>query len=68
MSKKLVGKLVYTINAKTILVDSWRCTDVFKGLNNETMYELRDGAKLAILPRRCVYVTFEKALEVAKRK
>lgn len=62
MSKKLIGKLVYIINNVTNQVDTWRCTDVFKGMNNELMYELKDGNRMMILPKRCIYKTYKEAL------
>lgn len=68
MSKKMIGKLVYTINNKTKAIDTWRCTDVFKGFNNELVYELRDGKTVILLPKRCIYSTFKKALEVANKR
>ena len=68
MSRKYIGKLVYTINANNNQIDSWRCTDVIKAHNNELMYELKDGPKVAILPKRCIYPTFKKSLEVANKR
>jgi ribose 1,5-bisphosphokinase PhnN len=67
MSRRLIGQLVYTINNQSKLIDSWRCTDVFKGINNEIIYELREGKKVILLPKRCVYPTYKKAYEAINK-
>ena len=64
---KLVGKLVYTINNKTNRIDAWRCSGYMGRVNNEAMYELKDGPRVAIFPKRCVYSTIREALEVVNK-
>lgn len=65
---KLIGKLVYTLNNQTKRVDTWRCSAYMGRINNEHMYELKDGPKVAILPKRCIYPTIRDALSVANKK
>ena len=62
--ESLIGKLVYTVNNTKKQVDVWRCIDSFKGPNNEVVCELKDGGKVMILPKRCVYSTFKAAQRV----
>ena len=66
MSK--IGKVCYTINANNNRVDTWICLDEFKGQNNETMYEIKDGGKIVVLPKRCVYFNHKEALNIANKK
>jgi len=65
-----VGKTVYTVNAKTNEVDEWLCFGEMSGLyqgKNERLCLLGKDRKQVVLPKRCVYNTLEKALEIAKR-
>ena len=64
---KLVGKLVYTINNKTKRIDAWRCSAYMGRINNESMYELKDGSKVTILPKRCIYQTIKEALDIVNK-
>lgn len=64
---KLIGKLVYTINNRTKRIDTWRCTEYMGRVNNESMYELKDGSKVTILPKRCIYPTIREALKVVNK-
>ena len=65
-----VGKVVYTVNAKTNEVDYWVCSGEITGLyrgNKERLCVLRRDRKSCILPKRCVFESWEKASAVAKR-
>ena len=65
------GKTVYTVNAKSGLVDVWTCNGEFKGEyqgRKERLCILNQGNKSLILPKRCVYVDHLKAIEVANSK
>jgi hypothetical protein len=64
---KLIGQLVYTINYKTNRIDTWRCSEYMGRVNNNPMYELRDGSKVAIFPRNCIYPTIREALKVVNK-
>ena len=64
---KLVGKTVYTVNAKTNSVDEWVCFGEFTGLyqgKKERLCFLEKDKKRLVLPKRCVFLTKEKALAV----
>jgi hypothetical protein len=63
-----IGYVCYTINASNNQVDSWICIDEFKGQNNELMYELKNGGKIVILPKRCVYFNRQEASNIANKK
>lgn len=66
----LVGKTVYTVNAKTNTVDSWICfgeiTGVYQG-KKERLCLLQKVRKTLVLPKRCVFETEEAARAVAKK-
>lgn len=64
---KLVGKICYTINNQTKRIDTWRCSAYMGRINSEPMYELKDGPKVAILPKRCIYPTIREALKVVNK-
>jgi hypothetical protein len=64
---KLVGKICYTINNKTKRIDTWRCSAYMGRINSEPMYELKDGPKVVILPKRCIYSTIREALKVVNK-
>lgn len=64
---KLVGKIVYTINNKTNRIDTWRCSECMGRVNGEYIYELKDGPRVAVLPRRCIYPTIREALKVVNK-
>ena len=66
MSDKLIGKICYTINSKENRIDTWKCVSSIPG-RKETFYELRDGNKCIVLPKRCVYATIREALKIQKR-
>lgn len=63
----LVGKTVYTVNAKTNTVDSWICfgeiTGVYRG-KKERLCFLQKGRKTLALPKRCVFESEEAARAV----
>ena len=64
-----VGKTVYTVNAKTNEVDEWICfgeiTGQYQG-KKERLCLLEHEGKQTVLPKRCVFTSREKALDVAK--
>lgn len=64
---KIVGKTVYTVNAKTNSVDDWVCFREFTGLyqgKKERLCFLEKDKKRLVLPKRCVFLTKEMALAV----
>ena len=66
---KLVGKTVYTANAKTNTVDEWICFGEFNGLyqgKTERLCFLEKDKRRVVLPKRCVFLSKETALDVAK--
>lgn len=66
----LVGKTVYTVNAKTNTVDSWTCYGEMSGLyhgKKERLCLLQKVRKTLVLPKRCVFETEEVARAVAKK-
>lgn len=65
----LVGKTVYTVNAKTNTVDSWICFGEMTGLyqgKKERLCLLQSARKSLVLPKGCVFETEEAARAVAK--
>ena len=62
-------KTVYTVDAKTNLIDIWECIGEFcapyQG-EKEKLCILRQGRKECVLPKRCVFTDPEKALAAAK--
>lgn len=66
----LVGKVVYTVNAKTNTVDYWLCYGEMSGLyqgKKERLCLLQRERKMLVLPKRCVFETREAARAVAKK-
>ena len=65
----MIGKIVYTLNAKTNTVDEWICigqlTGQFRG-KKERLCILQKDKKQLVLPKRCVFLTEKDALAVAK--
>lgn len=59
----LIGKTVYTANAKTNKADRWTCVGVFPN-GGDPLYMLRKGRKTCSLPKRCIFQTKEAALAV----
>lgn len=66
----LVGKVVYTVNAKTNDVDWWVCsgeiTAPYRG-GKERLCMLRRNRKSCVLPKRCVFESRDTALAIARR-
>lgn len=56
---KLIGKTVYTVNANTNTVDTWKCNAIFPGVyrnHKERLCVLNNGAKQCILPKQFVFI------------
>ena len=67
----MIGKTVYTVNNQTNEVDEWICNGVITGTYHgveERLCFLSSGKKNTVLPKRCVYLSIEKAREVANIK
>ena len=65
----LVGKTVFTVNAKTNKVDAWVCYGELTGLyhgKKERLCLLRRERFMLVLPKRCVFETEENARAVLK--
>lgn len=65
----MIGKTVYTVNNKTNEVDEWICIGEFNGhfrRSKTRLCVLRRDKKQTILPKRFVYLSIDKAREVAK--
>ena len=67
----MIGKTVYTVNNKTNKVDEWICngemTCIYQGEKQRVCF-LQNGKKQLVLPKKCVYLSAEKAREVANIK
>ena len=66
---KYIGKTVYTVNARTNLVDIWTCNGEFSGEyqgRKERLCVLNQGNKSLILPKRCVFMDHLKAIALAR--
>lgn len=65
-----VPKIVYVANAKANTVDSWTCTGemnaIYKG-KKELLCILYKGRRSVVLPKRCVFETYEAALAALKK-
>ena len=64
----MIGKKVYTVNNETNEVDEWICHGVITGTLHgveERLCFLQNDKKHTVLPKRCVYLSAEKAREVA---
>lgn len=67
---KYTGKTVYTVNARTDLIDIWTCEGEFNAKyqgRKETLCVLRQGKKSVVLPKRCVFTDHVQALALAKK-
>lgn len=64
-----VGETVYTVNAKTNSIDEWECFGEINGIyrgKGERLCMLEHDGKQAVLPKRCVFTSREKALKISK--
>ena len=64
---KLVGKTVYTANARTNGTDEWICIGEFNGEMQgkaERLCILQADKRQVVLPRRCVFLTATDARRV----
>lgn len=62
----LIGKIVYTVEAKTNKIHPWRCDDMLAS-NKEPLCMLSGSRGTCVLPVRCVYATRKEAREVARK-
>lgn len=61
-----IGQTVYTVNAKTNEVDTWTYSGKIEH-KREYRVILTNGKKQGAFPPRCVYTSYERALEIAKK-
>lgn len=62
-----IGDTVYTVNAKTNKVDTWKYNGVLK-TPDDILVHLVNGKLSCFLPLRCVYASKENALAIVNKK
>ena len=62
-----VGDTVYTVNAKTNKVDTWKYAGKLL-TKDEVLIQLITNNSQCFLPRRCVFEIYEDALAVANNQ
>lgn len=62
----VIGKTVYTVNNITNEVDTWTVVGTIP-TKLDIKYVLEGSKGMTILPNRCVFDTYENAIEVANK-
>lgn len=61
-----VGQAVYTINAKTGMIDQWTYGGTLSADGEKLAFLIRDR-NYCHLPMRCVFETYQEAIDASKR-